>query len=146
MNQMDVKPVGNYLEQIFDTYNDLFVETLGIVPEFRVTLPMKMETQPVFMRPRPVPYALLDRVDKEIDRLEADGILKRVEYASWGTPIVPIVKNDDTIRLCADYKVTLNQYLHDDKYPIPKIEDLFARMHGGTYFCTLDVDKAYLHL
>jgi RNase H-like domain found in reverse transcriptase/Reverse transcriptase (RNA-dependent DNA polymerase)/Integrase zinc binding domain/Integrase core domain len=147
VQQVEMEPPGgNYLKQIFDTYNDLFVATLGTVPEFRVTLPMKTETQPVFMRPRPVPYALLDRVDKEIDRLEADGIIERVEYASWGTPLVPIVKSDESIRLCADYKVTLNQYLHDDKYPIPKIEDLFARMHGGTYFCTLDVHKAYLHL
>jgi hypothetical protein len=73
------------------------------------------------MRPRPVPYALLDRVDKEIDRLEADGIIERVEYASWGTPLVPIVKSDEPIRLCADFKVTLN---HDDKYPTPKIEEM----------------------
>jgi hypothetical protein len=148
MNQTKMDPVdsGKYLEQIFQRYNDLFVEPLGAVPEFKVTLPIKPDSRPVFLRPRPVPYALLDRVDREIDRLESEGIIERLEYASWGTPLVPIVKSDETIRLCADYKATLNQFLHDDKYPIPKIEDLFAQMHGGVYFCTLDISKAYLHL
>jgi hypothetical protein len=82
---------------------------------------MNTESQPVFMHPRQISYALLDRVDKEIDRLEADGILERVKYASWRTPMKPIVKNDVTIRLCADYKVTSTyittmtstQYLHE---------------------------------
>jgi hypothetical protein len=89
-NQIDMKPTGgNYLKQIFDTFNDLFVETLGTVPGHTAN-----EDREDARRPRLDPFALLDRVDKEIDRLEADGIIERVEYASWGTPIVPIVKSD----------------------------------------------------
>jgi hypothetical protein len=57
-----------------------------------------------------------------------------------------VVKNEDSIRLCADFKVTINQHLLDDKYPIPKIEDIFIKMTGGAYFCTLDVHQANLHL
>ncbi|KAK9739449.1 Integrase zinc binding domain [Popillia japonica] len=48
--------------------------------------------------------------------------------------------------LNADYKATLNKFLKDDKYPIPRVEDLFAKMSGGKYFCTLDISQAYLHM
>jgi hypothetical protein len=137
---------GKLLEKIFNDYNDLFTDTLGAVPEFQVSLKMKGDVQPIFIKPRTIPYALRDRVENEIDRLEAEGIIERIEYSRWGTPVVPVVKNDDSIRLCADFKVTINQHLLDDKYPIPKIEDIFTKMTGGAYFCTLDVHQAYLHL
>jgi hypothetical protein len=136
----------NLLKQVFNDFSDLFTEEIGVVPDFRVTLKLKPGVQPIFVKPRQVPYAMLDRVDKEIDRLEGAGIIERVEYSPWGTPVVPVVKADNSIRLCADFKVTVNQHLLDDKYPIPNIEDIFARMTGGKYFCTLDVHQAYLHL
>jgi hypothetical protein len=119
---------------------------LGAVPEFQVSLKMKADVQPNFIRPRTIPYALRDRVENEIDRLEADGIIERIEYSRWGTSVVPVVKNDDSIRMCAAFKVTINQHILGDKYPIPKIEDIFTKMTVGAYFCTVDVHQAYLHM
>jgi len=40
-----------------------------------------------------------------------------VENAQWGTPLVPIIKPNGTVRLCADYKTTINKCLDDDNYP-----------------------------
>jgi hypothetical protein len=85
-------------------------------------------------------------VENEIDCLETEGIIERINFSRWGTPVVPVVKNYDSIHLCADFKVTINQHLFDDKYPIPKIEDISTKMTGGAYFCTLNVHQAYLHL
>lgn len=50
------------------------------------------------------------------------------------------------LRICADYKSTLNKYLNEDKYPIPHIDVILAKLNGGRYFCKLDISRAYLHI
>ncbi|GFT95325.1 integrase_H2C2 domain-containing protein [Trichonephila clavipes] len=54
-------------------------------------------------RVRTVPFALKGRVENEIDRLEKEGIIEKVDSSEWATPVVPVVKSDGSIRLCADY-------------------------------------------
>jgi hypothetical protein len=83
------------------------------------------------------------KVEKELDRLQQCGILEPVERSEWGTPIVPIAKKDGSFRLCGDYKLTLNPALEVDRYPVPKIEDLFTSLSGGKYFTKLDLAHAY---
>ena len=50
------------------------------------------------------------------------------------TPVVKVPKGDRKMRLCSDYKVTINQSLDADQYPHPKPEDLFASLAGGVKF------------
>ncbi|GFT41621.1 uncharacterized protein TNCV_4183221 [Trichonephila clavipes] len=61
----------------------------------------------MFKMVRTVPFALKGRVENEIDRLEKEGIIEKVDSSEWATPVVPVVKSDGCIRLCADYSVTL---------------------------------------
>ncbi|XP_056144368.1 uncharacterized protein K02A2.6-like [Lampris incognitus] len=75
-----------------------------------------------------------------------DDIISPVEHSDWATPIVPVNKKDGTVRLCGDFKVTLNQALCVDKYPIPRIEDLFASLAGCQRFSKLDLSNAYLQM
>ena len=63
-----------------------------------------------------------------MERLQAEGTVEPAQFAEWAAPIVPIVKEDKSIRICGDYKVTVNQALKLDNYPIPKPEDLFATL------------------
>ncbi|XP_054281191.1 uncharacterized protein K02A2.6-like [Macrosteles quadrilineatus] len=93
-----------------------------------------------------MPYALQEKVEKELERLETLGIITQVESSDWGTPIVPVVKPNGSVRICADYKVTLNKVIKDEHYPIPRIDDIMSKMHCGKIFCTLDISNAYLHL
>ena len=53
------------------------------------------------------------------------------------------MKPDDTVRLCGDYKLTVNQISKLEQYPIPRIEDLFAILTGGQKFTKLDLSPAY---
>ena len=53
------------------------------------------------------------------------------------------MKQDDTARLCGDYKLTVNQISKLEQYPIPRIEDLFAILSGGQKFTMLDLSHAY---
>ena len=81
-----------------------------------------------------------------MDRLVKEGTVETVEFSEWATPIVPIVKKDGTISICGDYKQTINQAAKLDNYPIPKNEDLYETLGGGTEFTKLDLSQAYQQL
>ncbi len=55
-------------------------------------------------------------------------------------------KPDKSIRLCGDYKVTVNRSISEEQYPIPNTEDLFATLAGGKKFTKLDLSQAYTQL
>ncbi|XP_008487293.1 uncharacterized protein K02A2.6-like isoform X1 [Diaphorina citri] len=118
------------LEEILKMYEDVFTDKIGTIPNEKGCLILKPDATPIFFKPRPVPYSRKEKIEKELDRLEKDGILTKVEHSDWGTPIVPIDKPNGDIRICADYKVTLNKCIQDMNYPIPRIDDIFAQMNG----------------
>ena len=80
-------------------------------------------------------------------RLTKEGILEPVEFSSWAAPIVPVLKSDkSSVRICGDFKVTVNPVVTLDKYPIPRVEDLFAQLAGGKMFTKLDLSQAHQQL
>ena len=82
-------------------------------------------------------------MEVEIDHQVALGILEPVKFSEWATPVVPIMKKDGSIRLCGDYKITVNQATETDTYPLPRIEDMLASMARGIVFSKLDLAHAY---
>lgn len=54
-----------------------------------------------------------------------------------------ILKTDSTVRICGDYKVTINPWLEVDQYPLPKTQDLFKKLTGGETLTKLDLSQAY---
>ena len=83
------------------------------------------------------------KVEQELTRLQQQGIISPVNFSSWAAPIVPVLKPDDSVRICGDYRVTVNSVLQADTYPLPRIEDLFSKLTGGTIFSKLDLAHAY---
>ena len=73
-------------------------------------------------------FALRERVEHELNRLEKDGVLQKTPYSDWATHIVTVPKREGCLRLCGDYKVTVNPVLDVDQYPLPKPEDIFATL------------------
>ena len=100
----------------------------------------------MFVKARPVPYAVKPMVDQELDRQVHAGILKKVPYSEWSSPVVVVPKADRTVRLCGDYKVSLTPALGVDKYPLPKLEDMLASLADGSGFSKVDLSTAYLQL
>ena len=109
---------------------------------------MKVEErcQTSFHKPCQVPYALHPKVEAELTRLEKDGVLSKVEYSEWATPIVPVVKRNGSVRVCGDFKVSVNPVLLTEQYPLPRIEDIFANLAGGKHFSKLDLGQAYYQM
>ena len=92
---------------------------------------MKPNAVPKFCKARPVPFALKAAVERELDRLESEGILEKVSYSEWAAPVVPVPKTEGTIRLCGDNKVIINPQLEVDQYPFLKPDNTFATLAGG---------------
>lgn len=127
-------------------FKDLFDGSLGEFKFEKISLKLNNNAIPVFCNPRPVPYAYREKLEKELSRLENLNVISRVEHAEWGTPLVTVLKKDGSIRLCADYSVTVNKHLQDINYPLPKIDDLFQSLQGGQRFSKIDLSQAFNQL
>ncbi|XP_055585346.1 uncharacterized protein K02A2.6-like [Uranotaenia lowii] len=136
------------LNVLLTKYQEVFEGELGCYRYGKVHLPLKDGAVPKFFKPRRVPLAFKEKVEDELDRLENIGIISKVPSteAEWGTPLVPVLKKDSSIRLCADYRLTVNPWLKDDHHPFPIIDDIFAALQGGKHFSKLDLKNAYNQL
>ena len=149
--QLDWKTIGiatldtdlSRVQMLKNKYKQVFAEGLGTMKKFTASLRVKSGVNPVFHRPRSVPYAIKESIEKELERLEREGIVEKVEHSEWAAPIVPVPKGDGQIRVCGDYKVTVNANLEVDQHPLPKPEDLFTSLSGGQKFSKLDLKHAY---
>ncbi|KAL9985219.1 hypothetical protein ACROYT_G007595, partial [Oculina patagonica] len=134
------------LQKVLDAHKNVFGEGLGTLKGTEAKIYVDPGATPKFMKARPVPYALKAKVEQELERLRSEGIISPVEFTEWAAPIVPVVKQDGSVRICGDYKCTVNQVSKLDNYPIPKTEDLLATLGGGNKFTKLDMSQAYQQL
>ena len=131
------------LAKLLDSYDAVFLEGLGTMTQITARLSLKEGAVPQFRRPYSVPFAIRESVERELDRLEAEGVLRKVDYSDWAAPIVVVPKKDGKLRICGNYKMSINPALHVDKYPLPNMEDLLASLAGGKRFTKLDLTAAY---
>ncbi|UYV71014.1 K02A2.6-like [Cordylochernes scorpioides] len=73
-------------------------------------------------------------IEKELDELEVNRVITKIERSDWATSIVPIMKKNSKGQICGDFKITLNFVFKVDQYPLPKIEDIFAILRKGVKF------------
>ena len=106
------------LQGILDTYATIFNPELGALKGTTATIRVDPTAQPRFHKPRAVPYVLKAKIEKELDRLVQQGAIEPIEFLEWAAPIVPVLKKDGSIRICGDYKVTINQVSQVDSYPL----------------------------
>ena len=60
----------------------------------------------------------------------------------WTSPLVPVRKKDGSLRLCVDYR-RLNQVTQEDRYPMPRVEELLEQLGSARFITTLDLTKGY---
>ena len=143
-SSMDMR--DTHLNSLLKKHEKLFSDKVGELQGIKGKLTLKDNSSPVFLKARQVPYALRPKVEMELERLEREHIITPVATSQWATPIVPVPKKNGGVRICGDFKVTVNANLKIDHYPLPKIEDVFATLAGGQRFSKLDLTQAYLHM
>jgi len=139
--------VDDQLSQLLQSFNDVFEDELGRWRGDTVSIHIDPSIPPKFCKARSLPHAMREKVEKELQQLQDQGIITPVKHSKWATPIVPVLKSDKkSVRICGDYKLTVNRASHLEHYPLPKIEDLFTTLNDGTFFTKLDMSQAYLQL
>ena len=136
----------NTLQEILGKHKELFKDELGLLKGTLVKIHVHETATPLFFKPRAVPYAVREKVEKELERLEKLGVIEAIQFSEWAAPVVPVVKGDGSIRLCGDYKLTVNRVANLECYPLPRIDDLLASLGKGKMFSKLDLANAYLQL
>ncbi|KRZ10956.1 Uncharacterized protein T11_18511 [Trichinella zimbabwensis] len=133
-------------ESILQEYQELFKEELGTYRGPAVTVETDTTVVPKFLKCRPVPFVLREKVNAALDDLIRQGILKPTQYSRWATSIVPVQKKNGDLRICGDYRCTINLATKNQSYPLPTISELLSSLAGGIMFSKLDLAQAYQQL
>ena len=134
------------LRGLLNVYKDLFKPELGHCVTTTANLCLHEGAQPKFCKPRRLPFALKVVAGDELDRLERQGVIEKVTHSVWATPVVIVRKPGGKVRVCGDFKVTINPLLKTDIYPLPNPQELFQALNGGCRFTKLDLANAYLQV
>ncbi|XP_058036746.1 uncharacterized protein K02A2.6-like [Ahaetulla prasina] len=139
-NEVDLK------QELMKEFEDVFKDCLGKYEGTPISFNLDPQVAPIRLKARRVPFALKPKIDRELDKLVSQGILVPIDHAKWETPIVTPVKPDGSVRICADYKATLNKALQKSAYPVPVVQHLLHSLGQGQVFAKLDLAQAYQQL
>lgn len=96
------------IDNIVRQFPKVFADDLGLLKGTTGSIHIQSNAKPMFLKPQ---------VEDELIRLQKQGIISPVTFSNWATPVVPVLKPDGSVRLCGDYKVTINPVIQLDSYP-----------------------------
>ena len=123
---------------------DVFPEDLTSLPphrEIEFSIELVPGTAPIFMSPYRFAPAKLHELKIQLQEILDKGFI-RPSSLPWGDPTLFVKKKDGSLRLCIDYR-KLNRVTIKNKYPLPRIDDLFDRLRGSRYFSKIDLRSGY---
>ena len=107
------------MNNILEKYKGVFDNSLGHVKGYKAKILVDSNAIPKYMKARSIPYYYREKIVKKQNRLVEDGILEPVEHSDWASPIVAVLKPDkESVRICGDFKHTVNPVSKLDRYPI----------------------------
>ena len=101
-------------------------------------------SEPVSQKPYPIAMKHYQWVKEEIEKLLAAKVI-HTSHSSWSAPIIVVPKGDGGKCLGIHYRA-LNKVTRKFTWPMPKVEDIFSKLNGATYFTTLDLKAGYHHI
>ncbi|MCO5597731.1 hypothetical protein L7F22_051812 [Adiantum nelumboides] len=128
-------------------FSDVFLEELIDLPPTRglvhdITLVPR--AQPIAKSPYKMSLFEALELKNQLTQLLEQGFI-RPSVSPWGAPILFQKKKDGTFRLCIDYQ-GLNQCTVKNKYPLPRIDELFDRLSGAQYFSKIDLRSQFCQI
>ncbi|GMI67673.1 hypothetical protein HRI_000436600 [Hibiscus trionum] len=132
---------------VVSEFSDVFPEELpGLPPTREVEFKIEVQpgTNPVSITPYRMAPVELKELKKQIQELEDKGFI-RPSISPWGAPVLFVKKKDGTMRLCIDYR-QLNKVTIKNKYPLPRIEDLFDQLKHAAVFSKIDLRSGYYQM
>ena len=123
---------------------DVFLDDLpGFPPEREIDFPIDLvpDTAPISLSPYRMAQAELKELKTQLQELVDRGFI-RPSISPWGASVLFVKKKDDTWRLCIDYR-QLNKVTIRNRYPLPRIDDLFDQLQGARVFSKIDLRSGY---
>ncbi|MFC0083215.1 reverse transcriptase family protein, partial [Aciditerrimonas ferrireducens] len=126
---------------------DVFPEELSKLPperEVEFTIELIPGANPVSKTLYRMAPIELEELKKQLEDYMEKGFI-RPSVSPWGAPVLFVKKKDGSMRMCVDYR-ELNNLTIKNKYPLPRIEDLFDQLQGAEYFSKIDLRSGYHQL
>ncbi|KAD6794787.1 hypothetical protein E3N88_05683 [Mikania micrantha] len=145
----DVSKRAPHLEDIpiVRDYSDVFPEELpGLPPEREVefTIDLIPGSEPISKASYCMAPLELKELKEQLQELLEVGFI-RPSVSPWGAPVLFVKKKDGSMRLCIDYR-ELNKITIRNRYPLPRIDDLFDQLQGAKFFSKIDLRSGYHQL
>ena len=138
--------VQNSLTSLLEEYGSQFAQDetpIGMTTLTSMSIDMGT-TDPVSQKPYPIAMKHYDWVKAKIEKLLAAKVICS-SHSSWSAPIIVVPKGDGGKHLVIDYRA-LNKVTRKFTLPMPKVEDIFSKLNGATYFTTVDLHTGYHHI
>ncbi|KAI3708785.1 hypothetical protein L2E82_38236 [Cichorium intybus] len=139
--------VGVANVNVVNEFPDVFPDELpGLPPDRQVefTIELIPGATPVSRAPYRLAPSEMVELRKQLEELLDRGFI-RPSTSPWGAPILFVKKKDGSMRMCIDYR-ELNKITVKNKYPLPRIDDLFDQLQGASYFSKIDLRSGYHQL
>ncbi|TYK28801.1 ty3-gypsy retrotransposon protein [Cucumis melo var. makuwa] len=134
-------------EPVVRDYPDVFPEELpGLPPHREVEFAIELEssTTPISRALYRMAPVELKELKVQLQELLDEGFI-RPSVSPWGAPVLFVKKKDGSMHLCIDYR-ELNKVTVKNRYPLPRIDDLFDQLQGATVFSKIDLRSGYHQL
>ncbi|KAI3742402.1 hypothetical protein L1987_60083 [Smallanthus sonchifolius] len=128
-------------------YPEVFPEDLpGIPPdrEIKFRIDLVPDAQPAAKAPYQLAPVEMKELMVQLDELLEKGFIQP-SISPWGAPVLFVKKKDGSMRMCIDYR-ELNKRTVKNKYPLPRIDDLFDQLQGASWFSKIDLRSGYHQL
>ncbi|KAJ3707978.1 hypothetical protein LUZ61_011683 [Rhynchospora tenuis] len=132
---------------IVSEYPYVFPEEIsGLPPDREIEFPIELTpgTTPISKTPYRMAPAELKELKVQLEELLEKGFI-RPSTSPWGAPVLFVRKKDGTLRLCIDYR-ELNKVTIKNRYPLPRIDDLFDQLQGSSVYSKIDLRTGYHQL
>jgi hypothetical protein len=129
---------------VVNEFPDVFPEELSGLPlewELKVSINTFPEVPPTAQQPYRMALTEMNELRTQLQELLDKGFI-RPSNSLWGAPVLFMRKKDGTNRLCIDYR-QLNKITMTNKYPLPRIDDLFDQLKGARVFSKINLRSGY---
>ena len=140
------KTVQDELELLLQEYELQFAKdetSIGTTPLTSMTKDTGT-SDPISQKPYPIAMKHYQWVKDDIEKLLAAKVICN-SRSNWSAPIIVVPKGDGAKCLVIDYRA-LNKVTRKFTWPLSKVEDIFSKLNGATYFTTLDLRAGYHHI
>ncbi|GJT56984.1 reverse transcriptase domain-containing protein [Tanacetum coccineum] len=124
----------------------VFLDDLSGLPpirEIKFRIDLISKAIPIVKSPYQLTPSKMDEFSEQLKEHQ-DKVFIRPSSSPWGEPVLFVKKKDGSFRMCIDYK-ELNKLTIRNRYPLPRIDDLFDQLQGSQYFSKINLRTRYGH-